>query len=121
MEKSKPRLIKDYENHKPEIQEQIKLAYPHGFQGSLISYKDQKGVKRTALPFETEDIYYLVRMSIVEARQIIVDDDDFDDDGNLKDDIKTEYEDKYSTDDIDDVEDDSYGDDDDQDVDDGED
>ena len=50
-------------------------------------------------------------MTIEEAQQIIEDDDDYDEDGNLKDDIKIEYAEKHNDDDMDDEDDsDPYGD-----------
>jgi len=76
----------------------------------------------SALPFETEDKYYLVRMTIYEAERIIEEDDDYDSTGSLKDSAKEEYESKYAEDDllggdadvneIDDVADDDFDDDD---------
>ncbi len=92
----KPRVIKDYEKLDEGIQQQIKLAYPLGFDEHLISYKDREGRRVSALPFETDDRYYLVRMTKMEARQIISDDDDYDDDGSLKEDVKESYSDKFS-------------------------
>lgn len=93
---SKPRVIKDYENLDPHIQEQLKFLYPLGFSESLISYTDKEGVKRSALPFETEDKFYLVRMTANEAMQIIDEDEDFDEAGELKGKIKQLYEEKFS-------------------------
>jgi len=93
---TKPRVIKDFEKLEERIQEQIKLTYPYGFSEYLVSYVDREGKKRTALPFETDEKYYLVRMTESEAVAIIDDDEDFDNDGVLKEDIKEEYEDKYS-------------------------
>ena len=93
---NKPRVIKDFEKLDDIIQEQIKLSYPNGFSEYLVSYNDKEGQKRTALPFETDEKYYLVRMTVSEAVQIVDDDEDFDDDGMLKDEIKEEYEEKFS-------------------------
>lgn len=101
MSNSKPRIVKDYEKLSDETLEQIKLQYPRGFHRNLINYVDKEGKKRSALPFDTEEVYYLVRMTLIEAKQIIKADDDYDDDGLLKDDIREEYEDKYSDDDDD--------------------
>ncbi len=95
MASSKPRIIKDFEKLEIELQEQIKLAYPYGFHENLIHYYDKEGKKVTALPFETDDKYYMLRMTVSEAKQIIEDDDDFGSDGTLKDNIKDDYEDKY--------------------------
>ena len=96
MSGNKPRIVKDFEKLDPEIQEQIKLAYPEGFFNNLISYYDKEGVRRSALPFETDDKYYLVRMSVVEAKQIIEEDEDYDEEGNLRPEVQEDYEEKYS-------------------------
>lgn len=96
MQSSKPRVIKDFEKLDGHLQEQIKLAYPYGFSDSLIHFYDKEGKKVSALPFETDDKYYMVRMTVAEAKAIVEDDDDFDDEGNLKDDIRDDYENKYS-------------------------
>ncbi|MGQ8338879.1 hypothetical protein ACUNWD_20140 [Sunxiuqinia sp. A32] len=93
---SKPRVIKDYEKLEEAIQEQIKLVYPNGFSQNLITFTNKDGLLVSALPFETDEKYYLVRMTSQEAKEIIRDDDDYDDDGTLKDETKEEYEDKYS-------------------------
>ncbi|MCF8361216.1 MAG: hypothetical protein K9G70_01195 [Prolixibacteraceae bacterium] len=101
---SKPKVIKDYEKLPVEIQEQIKLEYPYGFSDSLITFSNKNGQIVSALPFETEDRYYMVRMTVGEAIKIVEDDEDFDSDGTLKDGIREEYENKY-TDEMDDVDD----------------
>lgn len=95
MSSSKPRLVKDYEKLSDDIIEQIKLTYPEGFSHHLISFTNKDGAKVSALPFETDDIYYLVRMTIQEANLIIEEDDDYDDDGYLKEDIKVDLEEKH--------------------------
>ena len=92
----KLRVIKDFEKLDKEIQEQIKLVYPHGFIQNLISFTDKDGNLVSALPFETDDRYYLVRMTNLQAMELITDDEDYDDEGILKDDSREEYEDKYS-------------------------
>ncbi|MFN3916233.1 MAG: hypothetical protein ACK4K0_00710 [Flavobacteriales bacterium] len=84
---SKKRIVKDYDKLPPEIIAQVKMQYQSGFIGHLISYTDAKGKKVSALPFETDDIYYLIRMTALEAERIIEDDEDYDDDGNLRDDF----------------------------------
>ena len=98
MDPIKPRVIKDYEKLDPEIQEKIKLEYPSGFSENLIYFNNKDGKRVSALPFETEDKYYLVRMTIYEAEKIIEDDDDYDSTGSLKDSAKEEYESKYADD-----------------------
>ena len=92
---NKPRVVKDYEKLDPGIQEQIKFMYPFGFAKHLIQYKNAEGKFVSALPFETDDRYYLVRMTLIEAKQIIEDDDDYNESGELKESVKEEYEEKY--------------------------
>lgn len=96
MSSGKPRVIKDYDKLSEEIQQQIKLIYPYGYSQNLITFTDKDGKLVSALPFETDEKYYLVRMTKKEANFIIQEDDDFDDDGNLKSDSKLEFEDKFS-------------------------
>ncbi|MBN2614937.1 MAG: hypothetical protein JXR71_04525 [Bacteroidales bacterium] len=100
MNSNKPRVVKDFEKLDVAIQEQVKLAYPNGFLQNLISYTDKDGNKVSALPFETTDKYYLIRMSRQAAIELIEEDDDYDDDGLLKEDIKLDLEDKYGDQDI---------------------
>ena len=90
----KPRVIKDYDRLDTQIQEQIKLEYPLGFEENLVSFTNPEGKRVSALPFETEGKYYLVRMTVAEAMQLIEDDDDYDSRGNLREEVKAEYEEK---------------------------
>ena len=96
MSTNKPRVVKDYEKLDAAIREQIKLAFPYGFSSDLVSYTNQEGKIVTALPFETDEKHYLVRMTAQEARIIIEEDDDFDDDGILKDSVKEDYKEKFA-------------------------
>lgn len=93
---NKPKIIKDYNKLDKEIQEQIKLVYSDGFADNLIHFFDKNGIKVTVLPFETEEKYYMLRMTENEAIQIVDEDDDYDDDGFLKDEVKQDYEGKYA-------------------------
>jgi len=65
-----------------------------GFTEHLVSFVNKEGQRKMGLPFETHDYYYLIRMTPQKAEAIIEDDDDFID-GELKQDIKDEYADKY--------------------------
>lgn len=103
---NKPRIIKDFEKLDVSVQEQIKLAFPFGFEEELITFNNSEGKRVSALPYEAEDKYYLVRMTVSEAQTIIEDDDDYDNEGNLKDEIKEEYEEKYEDINLDDDDDD---------------
>lgn len=96
---SKPRVVKDYEKLTEEVKEQIKLVYPRGFSHHLVSFMNKEGERKMGLPFETEDFYYLIRMTPVKAAQIIEDDDDFDDQGILKEHVLSDYTEKYEDED----------------------
>src|SRR5674476_187734 len=101
---NKPRLVKDYDKLPLDIQGQIKLNYPQGFAGSLITYIDSKGKVVSALPYETDDFHYLVRMTLAEAYDIIENDEDFGDDGILRDDFALQgFEGTEEDDDVEDI------------------
>ena len=97
---SKPRVIKDYDKVDDAIISQIKLNYPHGFEKHLVSFKNAKGKFISALPFETEDRYYLIRMTAAEAQEIVQEDDDYDDDGHLKSDAIEELQEEIEMDEV---------------------
>jgi hypothetical protein len=87
---SKKRIVKDYDALPEDIINRIKAEYPYGFEDNLVSFVNKEGNKVSALPYETEEIYYLIRMTVREARQIIEDDEDYDEEGNLRDDFSAE-------------------------------
>jgi hypothetical protein len=89
---AKKRIVKDYDALPEDITRLVKMKYPTGFSDSLLSYNDKEGKKVSALPFETEEVYYLIRMTILEAKRIIKDDDDYDDEGVLREDFSEEEE-----------------------------
>lgn len=97
---AKPKVIKDYDKLSPEVVEQIKLVFPRGFRKHLITFTNKEGEKKQGLPFETEEFYYLVRMTEEKAAAIIRNDDDYDADGVLRDDVKEKFEDKYEDEDF---------------------
>ena len=113
---NKTRLVKDYDKLPLDIQGQIKMAYPQGFAGHLITYIDAKGKVVSALPYEIDDYYYLVRMTLEEAYDIVENDKDYDVEGVLRDDFalgEFEGEEEEEADDINDIPDESPEDDDD--------
>lgn len=113
--KTKPRVIKDYDKLSDELLEQIKLVYPRGFRKHLVEFTGIDGKRRKGLPYETEEKYYLIRMTSDEAVYVIAADDDYDDNGNLKIKVQSRLADKYDDEDhLDDYnsnDDNDYGDD----------
>lgn len=87
---AKKRIVKDYEQLNEEVITQLKLNYPNGFSENLIKFVNSKGRTVSALPFETEEVYYLIRMTEDEAVQIIEADEDYDEFGNLESDFGIE-------------------------------
>lgn len=85
---SKPRIVKDFEKLNEEVLGKIKLEYPHGFEKKLITFKNRDGKFVSALPYETEDYYYLIRMTVKQAQQIVEEDESYDEDGNLTEEAK---------------------------------
>jgi len=96
MKAIKLRVIQDFEKVSTEIQEQIKLVYPEGFSQHLVTFQNKDNETVFALPFETDEKIYMIRMSVKEAKRLVEADSDYDDDGLLKEDIREKYEDDHS-------------------------
>lgn len=96
----KPRVIKDYDKVADDLLEQIKLVYPRGYRKHLIDFTGIDGKKRKGLPLETEEKYYLIRMTLDEAIYVIAHDDDYDDNGRLKPGVQARLADKHDDEDF---------------------
>ena len=77
---SKPKLVKDWDKMPKEIVAAIKAEYPNGFSHKLINYTTPKGEKVLALPYDMDDIAYLVRVTVMESKNVFKGDDDDEDD-----------------------------------------
>jgi hypothetical protein len=93
---SKLRVTKEYGKLSEEIKEQIKLVYPEGYKDYLMRFTNKEGKQVSALRFETDEKIYLVRMTFKQAMDIVEADEDFEDNGKLNEDVKDDYEEKYS-------------------------
>ena len=69
---SKPRSLTQYKKLDKSVKEQIKLQYPYGFDKQLVTLKDKGGKFIYALPFETETVYYLIKMTKREAQKLFL-------------------------------------------------
>ena len=56
------RVIKDFRNLPEEIREAIREKYPSGYFNDLITFADKDKHIISALPYETEEISYLIKM-----------------------------------------------------------
>jgi len=84
---SKKRVVKDYDALPEDIIRLVKMKYPTGYANHLVFYTDKEGKKVSALPFETEEVYYLIRMTVQEAKRLIKEDVDYDEEGVLREDF----------------------------------
>ena len=58
----KKRIIKSYEQLSEEMVEKLKEKYPDGYEDKTITFTNPRGEIEVAIPFETDDIYYLIKL-----------------------------------------------------------
>lgn len=83
---TKKRLVVSFNNLPAELQEQVKAFYPLGYTDAMMRIDKPNGDFFFAVPYETEDISYLVKIE-VKIDEVSADDDDkdyYDTDGDLK-------------------------------------
>ena len=61
---AKKRLVVSFKNMTPELQEEVKAAYPAGFADYMMRIPKPNGEFFFAVPFETEEISYLVKIDV---------------------------------------------------------
>ena len=61
---AKKRLVVSLKNMTPELQEEVKAAYPAGFADFMMRIPKPNGEFFFAVPFETEEISYLVKIDV---------------------------------------------------------
>ena len=61
---AKKRLVVSFNNLAPELQEDVKAAYPAGFADFMMRIPKPNGEFFFAVPFETEEISYLVKIDV---------------------------------------------------------
>ena len=59
---AKQRIIKNFEQLEPQIRNLIQVTYPDGYEDELISFQSPKGELELALPLETDEVSYLIKM-----------------------------------------------------------
>ncbi len=65
----KKRIIKSYEQLSEEMVERLKAKYPDGYEEKTITFTNPRGEIEVAIPFETEDIYYLIKLPRTNAAE----------------------------------------------------
>ncbi|HBH49481.1 MAG TPA: hypothetical protein DDX98_12615 [Bacteroidales bacterium] len=58
----KKRIIKKYEQLAQEVLNLIQERYPDGYEDKLISFQSPSGELELALPLETDEVSYLIKM-----------------------------------------------------------
>lgn len=102
----KKRLVASFNNLSPELQEKVRELYPNGFSDAMMRVDKPNGDFFYAVPFETDEISYLVKID-VKIDDMSDEDDDkdyYDDDLKGADELaddNSQPEDEMSDDDID--------------------
>ena len=60
----KKRVIKNYQNLPKEIREAIRDKYTQDYSNDIITYFDRDKHLVSALPYETEEVSYLIKMPL---------------------------------------------------------
>lgn len=77
---SKKKVIVDYKNVPEEVLQLLAEKYPHGYNKAIIKFQNAKGETVNAVPIETEETSYLVKVSTQLQNMVNnIDADDFDD------------------------------------------
>ncbi len=83
--KKKRNLVTAFNNLPADIQEAVKLFYPAGFSEAMIRVDKPNGDFFYAVPFETEEVAYLVKIDVkIDDRAIDDENGDLFDDDELK-------------------------------------
>lgn len=61
---TKKRVVTSYKNLSPELQEELKKKYPHGYTDNMIRIDKAPGEFFYAVVLETADINYLVKVDV---------------------------------------------------------
>ena len=65
----KKRIIKSYEQLSEDMVEKLKEKYPDGYEDRTITFTNPRGEIEVAIPFETDDIYYLIKLPRTNAAE----------------------------------------------------
>lgn len=61
---NKRRSVVSLTNLAPELQEEVKKLYPHGYTDAMMRVDKPNGEFFYAVPFETEEVSYLVKINV---------------------------------------------------------
>ncbi|HUH75362.1 MAG TPA: hypothetical protein VLZ75_13285 [Chitinophagales bacterium] len=77
---AKKKVIVDYKNVPDEVLQMLADKYPHGYNKGVIKFQNAKGETVSAVPIETEEVSFLVKVS-TQLQSLVdnIDVDEFDD------------------------------------------
>ena len=61
---NKKRSVVSFANLSPELQEEVKKLYPYGFTEAMMRIDKPNGDFFYAVPFETDEVMYLVKINV---------------------------------------------------------
>lgn len=98
---AKKRLVVSFKNLTSELQEEVKAAYPTGYTDFMMRIDKPNGDFFFAVPFETEEISYLVKIDVKidDASHEEEDKDYYDDDLKGADELANDTSDEEPADD----------------------
>ena len=91
---AKKRIVTSFHNLTPELQEAVKAFYPLGFTDAMMRIDKPNGDFFYAVPYETEEISYLVKIDVKIDDKVHEEDDKdyYDDDLKGADDLQDSEE-----------------------------
>lgn len=92
---NKLKVIQTYEKLSKELQREFKQMYTDGYSEHLVEFTNAKGEIVLALPFETDDKYYLIKMSHRKIQTVSDDLDQEIDETKLDEELKSKYKEEY--------------------------
>ena len=78
---AKKHIVTSFHNLSPELQEAVKAFYPLGFTDAMMRIDKPNGDFFYAVPYDTEDVAYLVKIDVkIDDKALEEDDKDYYDD-----------------------------------------
>lgn len=87
---AKKNVIKDYKTMTPELMALLVAAYPEGYEDDTVYFYNAKGERVEAVPLETEDTKYLIKVSATLTRNFEA--FEYEEEDSSDDDIDTDLE-----------------------------
>ncbi len=80
----KKRVIVDHKNISNELIQILMEKHPYGYEDAIIKFRNAKGEMVSAVPIETEDTKYLIKVSVALTKRV---EDFLDEEEDASDDI----------------------------------